>query len=70
MGAKEKLIGFILIAAGILPFAIKIQAIGDLFTTNQILSYILPGEIAYQIIIIALGVLLIWRMKPRIERVR
>ena len=59
MGFKEKLIGGILIIIGALPFLLKIKSISNLFTKNKVLSYIMPGEIIYQLIIIFLGILLI-----------
>ena len=64
MNLKEKLIGIILIILGALPFLLKIEKISSWFTTNKILSFLSPGEIIYQIIIILLGILLIWRVRP------
>lgn len=70
MGAKEKLIGLILIIAGAFPLLLKIESFSNAMSQYQFLSYIQPGEILYQIVIVILGVLLLWTVKPRIERVR
>ncbi len=67
MAFKEKLIGLILIIAGLFPFLLKIGALGNLFTKYTFLSYLAPGEIAYQIIIIALGILLLWKFRGKVE---
>lgn len=66
MTAKRKIIGFLIIIIGILPFLLKIQSIADAFSKYTFLAYLTPGEPVYQIILIVLGVLLIWRVKPRI----
>lgn len=60
MSAKEKIIGAVLIVIGALPFLLKIKAINDAIGSYK---WILPGEIVYQIVLIALGVLLIWQKK-------
>lgn len=70
MAMKNKLVGLILIIIGILPFLLKIQSISDSLAKYKFLSYLVPGEIIYQIIIIALGAWLIWTVKPRIESYR
>ena len=69
MGAKEKIIGILLIIIGALPFLLNIQEVLDFFSKNGLLFAFTPGEIVYQIIIIVLGVLLIWtfRVRGRIE---
>lgn len=67
MALKEKLIGLILIIAGLFPFLLKIESLGNLFTKYTFLSYFAPGEIVYQIILIALGILLIWNFRRRVE---
>lgn len=67
MAFKEKLIGLILIIAGLFPFLLKVKAIGDAFSSYTFLSYLTPGEIVYQIIIILLGVLLIWKVRGKVE---
>ena len=68
MRFKEKLIGIVLIIIGALPFLLKIKSISDFFTQNKVLSFIIPGELVYQIIIIVLGALLIWTLKSKFKR--
>ena len=70
MTMKNKLIGLVLIIIGALPFLLKIKSISDSLAKYTFLSYLVPGEIVYQIIIIGLGILLIWTVKPRIENRR
>jgi heme/copper-type cytochrome/quinol oxidase subunit 4 len=53
---KSNIIGFILIILGVLPFLTGIQFVGE-YTTKY--PYLLPGQIAYQVVIIVLGVILI-----------
>ncbi len=60
MTAKEKLVGIILIVLGALSFLIKIGQIKDILAPYP---WILPGEIIYQIVIIALGALLLFSKK-------
>lgn len=67
MPIKEKLLGLILIIIGALPFLLKIGAIENFFSKYKFLSYLVPGEIIYRIILILIGVFLIWKIKPRIE---
>jgi len=67
MRIKEKFIGIVLIIIGALPFLLKTKSISDFFTQNKVLSFIIPGELVYQIIIIALGALLIWTVKPKFK---
>lgn len=69
MGLKEKLIGVILILLGALPFLLKIKSISKFFEGNIILSFIIPGEIVYQLLIIIFGILLIWTIKPKLQMV-
>jgi len=64
MALKEKFIGLILIVLGVLPFLLKIEKINSVFSK---ISFLIPGEIVYQIIIIILGILLIWKLKTRPE---
>jgi len=66
MRIKEKIIGFALIILGALPFLLKIDKIGTAFSNSKILSYIAPGEIIYQLIIIILGISLIIKRKTEI----
>lgn len=67
MALKEKLLGLILIIAGLFPFLLKIKSIGDIFAKYTFLSYLAPGEIIYQIILIVLGILLIWKVRGKVE---
>jgi hypothetical protein len=64
MQIKEKIIGILLILLGALPFLLKINTISTWFTANKFLSFFSPGGIVYQIIIIILGILLIWTVRP------
>ena len=70
MTMKNKLVGLILIIIGILPFLLKIQSIATSVEKYTFLSYLVPGEIVYQIIIIVLGAWLIWTVKPRVQTQR
>jgi len=70
MTMKHKFIGLILIIIGVLPFLLKIQSVSDALTKYTFLSYLVPGEIVYQIIIIALGILLIWTVRPKVVPTR
>ena len=63
MNIKDKVIGIILIAIGALPFLLNVEAVDKFFTDYQFLSYILPGEIIYQVVLIILGALLILRFR-------
>jgi len=63
MGFKEKVLGIVLILAGVLPFLLKIHAVSNFFTSNVVLNFIVPGEIVYQILIIILGILVLWTAK-------
>jgi len=67
MPIKEKMLGIILIIIGALPLLLKINFIETFFEKYKFLSYLIPGEIIYQIILILIGALLIWRIKPRFE---
>ncbi len=58
MSFKEKLLGIILIIIGILPFLSKIESMKTYFSSG-ILSYLNPGNIVYQIILIIIGILLV-----------
>ena len=64
MAIKEKLLGIILIIVGAIPFFSKIKSLETYFSSG-ILSYLIPGNIIYQIVLIAIGILLVWSMKPR-----
>ncbi len=65
MAFKEKLLGIVLILIGIFPLLLKISSIAGSFAKYTFLSYLVPGEIAYQIILIIIGILLVWSRKPR-----
>jgi hypothetical protein len=67
MGFKEKIIGLVLIGLGVIPFLFKISSVSKFFTEKKLL-FLMPGEIIYQVIIIALGVALIWKLKARVEK--
>ena len=66
MALKERLIGVILIIIGALPFLLKFEPIGDFFT-GSVLEILVPGELIYQLVIVILGALLIWKMTRRLE---
>ena len=66
MAIKEKLIGIILIVVGALPFLLQFESVNQSLPAD-ILSYLAPGEIVYQIVIIALGIWLILKVRHRIE---
>ena len=61
---KAKLAGIVLILVGALPFLLKIGKISTIFDKYSFLSFILPGGIGYQILIIAIGIWLFWKLKP------
>jgi len=65
MPFKEKLLGIVLILIALLPLLLKIKAIADAFAKYTFLSYLVPGEAIYQIIMILIGILLVWSMKPK-----
>lgn len=62
MAFKEKLIGFLLIVIGALPFLTKIKGIGDILAKYTFLT---PGNGAYQAVLIILGLFLIVSLKRR-----
>ena len=64
MTIRAKLIGFGLIVIGVLPFLLKIGVVSDFFDNYSFLTFIMPGEIGYQVLIIVLGIFLIWTVKP------
>jgi len=61
---KAKLAGVFLIIVGALPFLLKTERFSAFFDKYGFLSIILPGGIGYQILIIAVGVWLFWKVKP------
>ena len=67
MGIKNKLIGIVLIVLGVWPFLLKIESVGAYFATYKFLEVLTPGEIVYQAVLIVLGVLLVWKVRARVE---
>lgn len=67
MKIKEKIIGLILIILGALPFLLKIERISTAFLNNKVLSFLAPGEIVYQLVLIILGIILIWKVKSQFD---
>ena len=67
MGIKEKTIGILLILLGAWPFLLKIEKIGTFFAQYKFLEILTPGEIVFQIVLVLLGILLIFRRKKVIE---
>jgi hypothetical protein len=65
MAFKEKIVGLVLIIAGLFPFVLKVPAVSTAFVKYTFLTYLAPGEIAYQAIIVVLGILLVWKPKRR-----
>jgi len=67
MKIKEKIIGIAIILLGVLPFLLKIEKIGTIFTANKFISYLSPGGIIYQGIIIILGIVLILSVRTGLD---
>ena len=65
MGFKEKVIGIILIIIGVLPFLLKIDALNNAIGKY---TWMLPGAILYQGVLIILGILLLFRFRTQVER--
>ena len=65
MTFKEKLAGIVLVALGLLPLLLKVESISKSVSTNSWISYIVPGTIFYQIIIIAVGILLVITIRKK-----
>jgi hypothetical protein len=65
MGAKEKLIGIIVIIAGAFPLLMSVKSISDSLNQYSFVSYLTAGGYVYQAIIIVLGILLLWSPKPK-----
>ena len=61
---KAKLAGMILIIIGVLPFFLNIEKFSAFFDKYSFLSFVLPGGIGYQILIIIIGAWMIWKVKP------
>ncbi len=60
MRFKEKLVVIVLIIIGALPLLLKIKSVADSFAKYTFLSWLVPGDFFYQLIIILLGVILVW----------
>ena len=67
MPLKEKVIGLIIVIFGALPFLTNIPQITGAIEKYAFLKTIVPGSLPYQIIIIALGISLIWTLKPQVR---
>lgn len=63
MTLKEKGIGLILIIVGALPFLLKIETIKD--SIPGFLIGLIPGEPIYQGLLVILGLLLFFSLRPR-----
>lgn len=63
MTLKEKGIGIILIVVGALPFLLKVNAIKEAIPT--FLTGLIPGEAIYQGLLVILGLLLFFSLRPR-----
>ena len=61
---KAKLAGIFLVIIGALPFLFKMERFSSILNKYGFLSFILPGGIGYQVLIIAVGVWLFWKVKP------
>jgi len=55
--AIQKVIGTILIVIGALPFLLMIEVVNTWMTANM--SWIIPGSIIYQAVIVVIGVVLL-----------
>ena len=67
MAFKEKVIGLVFVVLGAWPFLLKIDQVSSFFSAYKFLEVLTPGEIVYQVAVIALGVLLIWNLKPKVR---
>ena len=65
MGAKEKLVGIILVIVGAFPLLMNITSISDSLKQYTFISYLMAGEPIYQVIIIILGALLLYTPRPK-----
>ena len=65
MGAKEKLVGIILLIVGIFPLLMNITSISDSLKQYTFISYLNAGGYIYQIVLIILGVLLLYTPRPK-----
>lgn len=60
MRVKYKFIGILIILMGIFPLIMNVKPIADSFLKYPLLSYLTPGGVVYQFVIILLGILLVW----------
>lgn len=63
MGMKEKLIGLVLVILGLWPVILKIGAVAEYVKQYSFLTYLTPGELVYQAIIVVAGLLLLISMR-------
>lgn len=63
MTLKEKGIGLVLIIIGALPFLLKIGTVKD--SIPGFLTGLIPGEAIYQGVLIILGLILFFSLRPR-----
>jgi hypothetical protein len=68
MGAKEKLLGIIVIVAGAFPLLMGVKSISDSLNKYSFVSYLTAGGYIYQAIIIVIGILLLYSPRPRAPR--
>lgn len=69
IGIRGKLVGIVLIVVGAWPFLLRADRISELVSRYDFLEYLVPGELFYQIVLILLGVLLLWRVRVVAEPV-
>jgi hypothetical protein len=60
---RGKFIGVFLILLGLWPFLVRVDSVGKFISSYKFLSFFAPGEMVYQIVLIVLGVLLLWRVR-------
>lgn len=63
VGFRGKIVGLFLVVLGAWPFLLKVEQIAKFFSEYKFLAYLIPGELAYQIVLIILGVMLLWRVR-------
>lgn len=67
MPLKEKVIGLILVIVGAIPTLLKIESFAAATEKYAFLKLIIPGTMAYQAIIILLGISLIWTLRHHVR---
>ena len=67
MALKEKFIGIVIIILGAIPFLFNLEMFSNLLSDYPTVSYLNPGEVIYQAIIIVLGIWLIFDSKQRVH---